>query len=65
MGTKKTNKKGGKKPKKKRLSAEEEARQKANAVNEISSEQYKINLMIDLQNLRDETKTEDQFAALY
>jgi hypothetical protein len=65
MGAKKPVGKGGKAKKKKKISAEDDARQRANAINDVSDEQYKINLMTDLQLLRDDTKGEDQFAALY
>lgn len=52
--------KGGKKK-----GGEAEARRKAEAVEDIESEEYKTNLMLELAELMDETKTENGFASLY
>ena len=66
MGAKKPKGKGGKKTtKKKKLSPEEDARQRANAVNDVSDEAFKNNLMLELQALREDKDSEDRFAALY
>lgn len=63
MGAKK--KAGAKKGGKKKLSPEEEAKKRANDVDDITNEDYKETLMLELHQLRSDTTSEDSFAWLY
>ena len=56
--------KGGK-GKKGKKNPEEQARENAQLVNDIESEEYKINLMLELKNLRSNVETEDRYTSLY
>ena len=56
--------KGGKGGKKKK-GGEAEARKKAEAVDDIESEEYKTNLMLELDEIMKETDVESRFASLY
>ena len=56
-------KKGGKGGKKK--GGEADARRKAEAVDDIESEEYKTNLMLELDEIIKDCDTESRFASLY
>ena len=53
---------GGKKQKK---GGEAEARRRAEAVDDIESEEYKTNLMLELHEIMQESEIENKFASLY
>ena len=65
MGAKKKPAKGKGGGKKKKLSPEEDARQRANAVDDITNEDYKETLQLELHQLRSDITSEDSFAWLY